>query len=100
MNLEWTFTAESYLDQLSPAEKSRVLHAVERLPEEWDRLDSVQLNLIGRGGHAALYSLRVGADFRVLVERRDQGIFVVDVVRTSQIDGLRRLTEARRAASG
>jgi hypothetical protein len=89
MTLEWTFTAESYLDQLSPEERSKVLHAVERLPSEWGRLGGARLTQLE--GEENLYSLLVGADLRVLVRRRDNVVTVVDVVRKSQVDGLRRL---------
>jgi len=47
----------------------------------------------------SLYKLRVGADLRVLVRPQEDVITVVDVVRKSQIEGLRRLVEQRRAAS-
>jgi mRNA-degrading endonuclease RelE of RelBE toxin-antitoxin system len=92
MTLEWTFTAESYLDQLSPEERSKVLHAVERLPVEWGHLGGARLNQLE--GEENLYSLRVGADLRVLVRRRNDVVTVVDVVRRSQVDGLRRLANA------
>ncbi len=98
MTLEWTYPAESYLDQLPPEERSKVLHAVQRLPASWDSLDNAQLNRI-TGDRADLYSLRVGADLRVLVSRHGDVITVVDVVRRSQIDGLRRLMGHRPAAA-
>lgn len=96
MKLEWDFTAESYLDQLPPEERSKVLHAVERLPAVWDD-NSPGHNRLHRlrGGQDNLYSLRVGNDLRVLVSRRDDVINVVDVVRRSQIDGLRRISSMR-----
>jgi hypothetical protein len=42
----------------------------------------------------------VGSDLRVLVRRGDDVITVVDVVRSSQVEGLRRLSERRPAAVG
>jgi hypothetical protein len=99
MKPEWTFTAESYLDQLPPEERSKVLHAVDRLPADWGSLDSSRLQRL-KGVQESLYSLRVGADLRVLLRRQGDAITVVDVVRRSQIDGLRRLAEQSRAASG
>jgi hypothetical protein len=98
MKLEWAFTAETYLDQLSWRERSKVLHAVDRLLEEWDDLIGGSLNrLTGEG--AGLYALRVGSDLLVLLTRKDDLISVVDVVRKSQVEGLRRLAGARHAAA-
>jgi mRNA-degrading endonuclease RelE of RelBE toxin-antitoxin system len=99
MKLEWNFTAESYLDQLSPEERSKVLHAVEPLPAVWDKnLSEARLKkLIGDQNN--LYSLRVGSDLRVLVRRQNDVITVVDVVRRSQIDGLRRVSKISQAMS-
>jgi mRNA-degrading endonuclease RelE of RelBE toxin-antitoxin system len=99
MKLEWTFTAESYLDQLPQEERSKVLHAVESLPTAWDSLGGARLNRLA-GDDNDLYSLRVGADLRVIVLRENDVITIIDVIRRSQVDGLRRLTKARQAASG
>jgi mRNA-degrading endonuclease RelE of RelBE toxin-antitoxin system len=99
MKVEWTFTAESYLDQLSPKERSRVLQAVEDLPTTWDSLGGTRLKKLA-GDKTDLFSLRVGSDLRVLVRRRGDAITVVDVVRRSQIDGLRRMAKQHQAASG
>ena len=87
MKLEWAFTAETYLDQLSLRERWKVLHAVDRLPEEWD--DLISRGFLNRltGGGAELYSLRVGSDLLVLLTRKDDLISVVDVVRKSQVEG-------------
>jgi hypothetical protein len=75
-----------------------VLHAVEKLPTNWDRLGASRLQPL-RDDTESLYKLRVGADLRVLVRPQEDVITVVDVVRKSQIEGLRRLVEQRRAAS-
>ena len=99
MKLEWAFTAEAYLDQLSSKERSRVLHAVEHLPVMWERLDGTRLNKL-KGDQIDLFSLRVGSDLRALVRRRGDAITVVDVVRTGQVEGLRRVTNQHEAASG
>lgn len=99
MNLEWTFTAETYLDQLPPEERAKVLHVIERLPTEWDSLGAPQLQKLS-GAKEELYSLRVGADLRVVFRRQANVIIIVDVVRRSQIDGLRRIGGANQAASG
>jgi hypothetical protein len=99
MKLEWNFTAESYLDQLPSVERSRVLHVVKQLPTSWDGFEGTRLHRL-KGDQNDLFSLRVGSDLRVLVRRRDDVITVVDVVRRSQVDGLRRVTKQRQAASG
>lgn len=99
MKLEWTFSAESYLDQLSHGERLKVLHAVERLSTGWDSLHDDRLRRL-TGGQDNLYSLRVGADLRVIVRRQENVATVVDVVRRSQIDGLRRLANQHQPASG
>lgn len=99
MKPEWTFTAESYLDQLPSTERSRVLHAVEHLPAAWEDLHGTRLKRLG-GDQADLFSLRVGSDLRVLVRRRGDAITVVDVVRKGQVEGLRRVTKQHQAASG
>ena len=99
MELEWTFSAESYLDQLPHEERSKVLHAVERLSAGWDSLHNGRLTLL-TGDQGGLYSLRVGADLRVIVRRQENVILVIDVVRRSQIDGLRQLANQRQAATG
>lgn len=99
MQLEWSLPANSYLDQLSLVERSEVLRAVEQLPASWERLEGTHLHRL-KGDPNDLYSLRVGYDLRVLVWRRGDLITVVDVVRRSQIDGLRRVTERHKAAFG
>ena len=99
MNLEWDFTAEAYLDQLPSQERARVVHAVERLPLTWASLDKTQLQKL-TGSQGDLFSLRVGADLRILVRRRDDTITVVDVVRRSQVEGLRKLSGQGQTVAG
>lgn len=99
METEWTYTAESYLDQLPAAEQSKVLHAVQGLPAAWDNLGESRLSRLA-GDQNDLYSLRVGADLLVLVKRADDHITVVDVVRRSQVEGLRRVAALRQSAPG
>ena len=99
MRLEWSFIAESYFDQLSPAERSRVLHVVEQLPVSWDTLEGTRLQKL-EGDQSGLFSLRVGSDLRVLVRRQDDAVTVIDVVRRGQVDGLRRVTEQRQLVPG
>lgn len=99
MNLEWSLTAESYFDQLPSAERSRVLHMVKDLAARWDTLEGTHLRRLF-GDQGDLFSLRVGSDLRVIVQRRDNVITVVDVVRRSQIDGLRRVMKLHQPASG
>jgi hypothetical protein len=97
MPVEWTFTAESYLDQLPQAARAQVLHALEGLPAAWDGLLGARLAPV-KGNREDLFQLRVGGDLRVLLRRRGEVITVVDVVRRSQIDGLRRAALPQTAA--
>ena len=97
MKTEWSLTAGSYLDQLPAVERSRVLHMVKRLAADWNSLDGVHLRKLP-DDHGDLFMLRVGSDLRVVVRRQDDLVTVVDVIRRSQIDGLRRATERHLAA--
>jgi mRNA-degrading endonuclease RelE of RelBE toxin-antitoxin system len=99
MQLEWSLAAGSYLDQLPPSEQSKVLHAVEQLSADWDNIEGTRLHRL-IGDHDDLWSLRAGSEFRVLVRRSGDLITVVDVVRRSQIDGLRRAAERHATALG
>lgn len=99
MNLEWTLTASSYFDQLSPAEQSRVLHTVKDLATGWDRFEGNQLQKLA-GDPDGLFSLRVGFDLRVIVQRNGEVVTVVDVIRRGQIDGLRRVMKLHQPAVG
>lgn len=94
MQVDWDFTAQTYLDQLAPQEQTKVQHAVERLRTNWDQLERsrlFQLSPSPSGEKGKLYSLRVGNDLRVLLRRHEKTITIVDVVRYGQIDGLRQL---------
>jgi mRNA-degrading endonuclease RelE of RelBE toxin-antitoxin system len=94
MNVDWDFTAQTYLDQLPPQEQTKVLHAVERLGAGWPQVEEprhIQLIASSSEEKGNLYSLRVGNDLRVLFRRQGEAITIVDVVRRSQIDGLRQL---------
>lgn len=97
MTQEWTFSAQSYLDQLSPEERGKVLHALEGLsmdePQTTHRLKRLS-------GADELYALRVGADLRVLLRRQGSRVTVVDVVRRSQVEGLRTVVASQQALSG
>lgn len=90
MKLAWSLTAEAYLDQLSSIERARVLRAVAQLQSGWSRLEGSELKRLA-GEHDNLFSLRAGSDIRVLVKRNADVVTVVDVVRRSQIEGLRRI---------
>ncbi|BCH58572.1 hypothetical protein RvVAR0630_11960 [Agrobacterium vitis] len=100
MKLEWTFTAESFLDQLSPADKSKVIHAVNRLQSESAPV-SAGKNVRKLDGERYLYSLKVGSDFQIIFSLNKDVISIIDVVRKGQVDGIRRRIEmVRQAASG
>jgi mRNA-degrading endonuclease RelE of RelBE toxin-antitoxin system len=99
MRVEWTFTALSYLDQLSQSERAKITHTVDRLSSNWDPLDEDgPKQLTGDLGN--LYSVRAGSDLSVLMTRENEHISVVDIVRRSQIEGLRRAAKVALAASG
>lgn len=98
MTLEWTFNAEAYFDQLSPEEQGKVLHAVESLSTDWERLVGTSLKRLADADE--LYALRVGADLRVLARRRGAVVTIVDVVRRSQVEGLRRVVAPGQAMVG
>jgi mRNA-degrading endonuclease RelE of RelBE toxin-antitoxin system len=98
MKVDWDFTAEAFLDQLPSQERAKVVHAVQRLSTAQDRSNETQLMKLA-GTQSDLYSLRVGGDLRVLVRKGNDTITVVDVVRRSQVDGLRRLREQGQSAA-
>jgi mRNA-degrading endonuclease RelE of RelBE toxin-antitoxin system len=90
MKVDWDFTAEAFLDQLPPQERARVVHAVHRLSTAADGSTETHLKKLA-GVQNDLYSLRVGGDLLVLLGKGNETITVVDVVRRSQVEGLRRL---------
>ena len=97
MNVEWNFTAQTYLDQLSSEERVRTERAVGRLRDNWDALHATALSRVTGGSPAGadLLALQVGHDLRVLLRRQKDTIVVVDVVRRGQIEGLRGLRGVR-----
>lgn len=101
MKVEWTLVAQTFLDQLSQPDRARVEHALQRLGQDWSQLRG-RLSLLKseRAAEPPLFSLRVGHDLRVLLRQRDDTISVVDVVRRTQIEGLRDLWRARGAGGG
>jgi len=90
MKVDWEFTAETFLDQLPAREQARVTRAVQRLSTAPASADGTPLEKL-TGDLSDLYLLRVGGDLRVLVRKHDDVITVVDVIRRSQLEGLRRL---------
>jgi mRNA-degrading endonuclease RelE of RelBE toxin-antitoxin system len=98
MKVDWDFTAEAFLDQLPSQERAKVVHAVQRLSTAPDGSNETQLEKLA-GIQNDLYSLRVGGDLRVLVRKRNESITVVDVVRRSQVEGLRRLHKQGQSAA-
>jgi mRNA-degrading endonuclease RelE of RelBE toxin-antitoxin system len=98
MIVDWDFAAEAFLDQLPSQERAKVIHAVQKLSTVPDGSDETQLRKLA-GVQNDLYSLRVGGDLRVLVRKRSDTITVVDVVRRSQVEGLRRLHERGQSAA-
>jgi mRNA-degrading endonuclease RelE of RelBE toxin-antitoxin system len=90
MKVDWDFTAEAFLDQLPSQERGKVLRAVQRLSTAPEGSKETQLEKLA-GVQNDLYSLRVGGDLRILIRSSNNVITVVDVVRQSQVEGLRRL---------
>jgi len=99
MKLEWDYTAETFFDQLPADQQARVLRSVEALPAEWDLLEGTQMQRL-LGFESDLYTLRIGLDLIVLVRRENDRIRIVDIVRRSQIDGLRRAMMQGQTAPG
>lgn len=99
MEIVWDFTAGAYFDQLSLEDRSKVVHSLKRLAADWNAFGALRLHRLSPD-EPDLFSLRVGADLRVLLRRESDLITVVDVVRHSQVDGLRQLTKDRRVAAG
>ena len=67
-----------------------MLHAVAQLQSGWGALEGKEIVRLA-GVQDNLFSLRAGSDIRVLVKRTAAVVTVVDVVRRSQIEGLRRV---------
>jgi mRNA-degrading endonuclease RelE of RelBE toxin-antitoxin system len=94
MKVDWDFTAQTYLDQLSPQEQAKVLLAVKRLESDSPQVEQSHVTKLAAASHGEngnLYSLRVGNDLRVLFRRLGKAVTILDVVRRSQIDRLRQL---------
>lgn len=98
MKVDWDFTAEAFLDQLPPHERAKVVHAVQLLSTAPDESDRAQLTKLA-GIQSDLYSLRAGSDLRVLLRKGNGTITVVDVVRRSQVEGLRSLHRQGQSAA-
>lgn len=102
IDIEWTLASQAYFDQLSLPERSKIELGIERLREQWPELIGDRLVLLktSRAAEPPLYSFRVGGDLRMLVSRRGDAITIVDIVRRSQIEGLRGIGRLRRAGAG
>ncbi len=98
MKVHWDFTAEAFLDQLPSQERAKVIHAVQRLSAVPDDSNGPPLTKLA-GVQSDLYSLRAGSDLQVLLRKRDETVTVVDVVRRSQVEGLRRLQKQGQSAA-
>jgi hypothetical protein len=91
MAIDWEFTAQSFMDQLAPANQSRVLYAVERLRGHPPEIDAAQIQQLPTVAGGEEYLLRVGDDLRVVFQRNDYGVRIVDVFRRSQLEGIGQL---------
>jgi hypothetical protein len=91
MQVLWELTARSFFDQLSKRDQAAVERSVLRAAENWEHLGPTHLKqVIGvsdKNGRP-LMVLRVGGDLRVLLNRIDKRVVVVDVLRRSQIERL------------
>jgi hypothetical protein len=91
MQVSWELTARSFFDQLSKRDQAAVERSVQRVAENWEQLEPIELKqLIGVSDKSGrpLMVLRAGNDLRVLLYRIDQRVIVVDVLRRSQIERL------------
>ncbi|WP_221178859.1 hypothetical protein, partial [Pseudomonas protegens] len=77
--------------------KAKVVNAVERLSRGGRSSALQQTKLLL--GTKDLFSLRVGAELRVLVRFEGENLKIEDVVRRSQLDGLRRVERLAQAHS-
>jgi hypothetical protein len=90
MKIVWELTARSFFDQLSPRDKAtiqRQLTELGRLPVE-STGPMTLLKGVYDQQRRQLYSLRAGADLRLLLYRTHDGVVVADIVRRSQLQGL------------
>jgi hypothetical protein len=92
MEISWELTARAFFDQLSSREQRAIEKSLGRLANNWDqqqRTNLQQLRGLRSKDDHSLLQLRAGPDLRVLLYRQGQRIFVVDIVRHSQIEHLR-----------
>ena len=95
MTVQWSFPAETFLDQLSGEDERRVLHALSRLPLAWNEFVRDGALKPVAGEDPGSYVLRVGSDLRVVL-RRDSGVITVDdVIRRGQLVALGQLAQPR-----
>jgi len=86
MRTTWTLEASSFSDQLDDAARGRISAAIGQL----ERGDLPPALLVPMHSQPGLYRLRVGPDIRILFSRTPDGIRIVDIVKRSQIDHLRK----------
>jgi hypothetical protein len=84
MQITWQIVAQSYLDQLSAQERTRIQHAVRSAAEGWDSLDRQHIEIMRSDGDP-VYVLRAGRDFRIFVSRKGDALEVLDIARWTQL---------------
>jgi len=92
MNIFFDLTAQMFLDQLSPPDKEALRTAFGRLQNAnalKDTYEDFEPIKIPNERGEPLYYLRATPDLRILVEERHNKIYIIDIVRQSQIDALR-----------
>jgi hypothetical protein len=103
MEVNWAFTARTFLDQLPKREQQQVMSSVEHAAQNWGvALGSSRLKALQgfpKDESEQLYLLRAGHDLRVLISRRENIIVVVDVVRRSQIERLQSIQRRFKGSS-
>lgn len=99
MQVSWELTARAFFDQLSKREQMLVERSVTRLANNWEQLEHTHLQklkgLSSKDDEHPMFQLKAGRDLRVLLYRQDQLIVVVDVLRHSQVERLRSVSELR-----
>jgi hypothetical protein len=92
VQITWHIVAQSFVDQLSPQDRTVVQHAVRSMAEDWDRVDPARVYRMQSDGDP-VFVLRAGRDFRVFLTRKGDELNVLDVVRRGQLENY----EPRRA---
>jgi hypothetical protein len=91
MKVEWSLAAANFFDQLSFSDRSRVRHAAERLDEVLESAPGAKFERLKTDSDVPSFAYRVSPDLRLVFERRQDKIVILDVIRRGQLEGLRNL---------